>query len=213
MSYVLQAMQRAQAQRQAGQTVDLRVQTLVPAAGVVDAPERRWPWIWVAVVLVLLSVAGLSVAWLRRPALVAQGSSASGLQPVTLPTRTPVPISAAAPAVAPSVAAVPVAPRVVVAPAARRPASVAAPASGPAAADPSAGLPTRAQLSAALREQLPPLVVSGVVFADDPAQRMLVLDNQVLQAGAQVATDLRLEFIGQHASVLNLRGTRFVLSH
>ena len=75
------------------------------------------------------------------------------------------------------------------------------------------GVPLLSRLPLALREQLPPLVVNGVVYADDPAQRMLVLDNQVLQAGAQVATDLRLEFIGQHASVLNLRGTRFVLSH
>ena len=102
------------------------------------------------------------------------------------------------PAVAP-VSATP-APRAATAPAPTSPAgSSAAPAETPLLS----GLPED------LRRQIPALAITGVVHADNPAQRLLVVNNQVLSQDGQLGPDLVLETIGSRRSVVRFRGTRF----
>ena len=102
------------------------------------------------------------------------------------------------PAVAPA-SATP-APRAATAPAPTSPAgSSAAPAETPLLS----GLPED------LRRQIPALVITGVVHADNPAQRLLVVNNQVLTQDGQLGPDLVLETIGSRHSVFRFRGTRF----
>lgn len=60
-----------------------------------------------------------------------------------------------------------------------------------------------------LRRQIPALVITGVVHADNPAQRLLVVNNQVLTQDGQLGPDLVLETIGSRHSVFRFRGTRF----
>ena len=102
------------------------------------------------------------------------------------------------PAVAPA-SATP-APRAATAPAPTSPAgSSAAPAETPLLS----GLPED------LRRQIPALAITGVVHADNPAQRLLVVNNQVLTQDGQLGPDLVLETIGSRHSVFRFRGTRF----
>jgi general secretion pathway protein B len=69
------------------------------------------------------------------------------------------------------------------------------------------------ELPDALRRQLPALSITGAVYADDPKQRLLLVNNQVLPQGSQVAPEVTLEEIHQRSSVFNFRGTRFRLAH
>ena len=102
------------------------------------------------------------------------------------------------PAVAPA-SATP-APRAATAPASTSPAGGSA---APAEAPLLSGLPED------LRRQIPALVITGVVHADNPAQRLLVVNNQVLTQDGQLGPDLVLETIGSRHSVFRFRGTRF----
>ena len=69
------------------------------------------------------------------------------------------------------------------------------------------------ELPDTLRSQLPKLALTGTVYAEDPAQRLLLVNNQVLPQGSAVAPDLTLEEIKPRHSVFNFRGTRFRVTH
>jgi general secretion pathway protein B len=78
---------------------------------------------------------------------------------------------------------------------------------------PKTSLPLLKDLPEALRAQLPPLSISGVVYSDNPAQRLLLLNGQVLTQGSRAADDLVLDEIHPRSSDFTFRGTRFKLSH
>ena len=63
------------------------------------------------------------------------------------------------------------------------------------------------------RRQLPALAITGAVYAQTPAQRLLLVNNQVLNQGSLAAPELTLEEIRPRSSVFNFRGTRFRLAH
>lgn len=64
-----------------------------------------------------------------------------------------------------------------------------------------------------MRRQIPALTITGAVDSDYPAQRMLLLNGQVLKQGSVIAPDLSLEEIGAHSSVLSYRGTLFRIAY
>jgi general secretion pathway protein B len=74
-------------------------------------------------------------------------------------------------------------------------------------------VPMLNELPEDIRGQIPPLVVNGTVYSDNPAQRLLLLNGQVLSQGSLAATDVTLERIGAKHSEFNFRGTRFRLAH
>jgi general secretion pathway protein B len=74
-------------------------------------------------------------------------------------------------------------------------------------------LPFLKDLPDALRNQLPPLSISGVVYSDNPAQRLLLINGQVLPQGSRAAEDVVLDEIHQRSSDFTFKGTRFKLSH
>lgn len=133
------------------------------------------------------------------PPATVQAAAVARAAPQPAPTAPPAASDTpATPAVAP-VSATP-APRAATAPAPTSPAgSSAAPAEAPLLS----GLPED------LRRQIPALVITGVVHADNPAQRLLVVNNQVLTQDGQLGPDLVLETIGSRHSVFRFRGTRF----
>ena len=150
------------------------------------------------------------------PAALAPSAPAS----VDAPPAHPATVQAAAVArtapqpapTAPSAASVtPVTPAV--APVSATPAPRAA--TAPAPTSPAGGSATPADppllngLPEDLRRQIPTLVITGVVHADNPAQRLLVVNNQVLTQDGQLGPDLVLETIGSRHSVFRFRGTRF----
>lgn len=60
-----------------------------------------------------------------------------------------------------------------------------------------------------IRRQLPPLVVGGSMYSPTPANRILVLNGQVLHEGEQVAPGLTLQQIKLKAAVLAYKGYRY----
>jgi general secretion pathway protein B len=69
------------------------------------------------------------------------------------------------------------------------------------------------ELSDDFRHSLPPLNVSGAVYSDNPGQRLLLVNGQVVTQGSPAAPDVTLEEIGARSSVFSYRGTRFRLAH
>ena len=150
------------------------------------------------------------------PAALAPSAPASvGAPPAPPATVQAAAVARAAPqpaATAPSAASVtPVTPAV--APVSATPAPRAATAPAPTSPTGSSAAPAEAPLLSGLpedlRRQIPALVITGVVHADNPAQRLLVVNNQVLTQDGQLGPDLVLETIGSRHSVFRFRGTRF----
>ncbi len=57
------------------------------------------------------------------------------------------------------------------------------------------------------------MAISGAVYSDNPAQRLLLVNGQVLNQGSQVTPDLTVVEIHAHDSEFNFRGTRFRVAH
>ena len=130
------------------------------------------------------------------PPATVQAAAVAHAAPQSAPTAPSA--ASVTPAVAP-VSATP-APRAAATPASTSPTGSSA---TPAEAPLLSGLPED------LRRQIPALVITGVVHADNPAQRLLVVNNQVLTQDGQLGPDLVLETIGSRHSVFRFRGTRF----
>lgn len=123
--------------------------------------------------------------------------------PMAKPAPPPVPAAAEATRPPPTLAAKPPSTATAAAPKAAAAAS--------AAAEPR--LPTRNELPAELRAALPPLSISGAVYAPQASGRMLFVNGLVLREGDAVADGLTVERIGASSSVLAFRGQRFELKH
>lgn len=272
MSYILEALRRAESDRQRGELPG--VHTGDPAAAQAPAgadngrPTGRAGWLVPAAVAALLALGLAAVAWWvwgRAPALApaptlatapavlpatppppvqpppvppqttppaawpgplpAAGGAAAPAPaqapmptPTPTPTPTPSPTSAARPVAAepagPALPATVTRPGPAVLPEPGAPRVSARPASAQALPPPSAAaLPSLAELPAELRQQLPALVLSGAVQSDDPGQRLVFLNGQVLHQGDAVQPGLVVEQIGRRVLVLNFKGQRFTLPH
>jgi general secretion pathway protein B len=226
MSYILDALKRADAERERGQVPGLHAQPMTLADGDASAArgQPRWGLIAGAVVVAAIAVA---IAW-------RMGADAHAPMPAPLAAATPEP--AAPPPAAPSLAptAVPVAPAPVVAPAPMPvnaapgppPRAVRAPPPAPRASAPSpeaaaapivapilAPIVALAELPADLRRRIPPLVVGGSIYSDDARSRFLILNGDVVHEGGQAAPGLVLERIGPKSAVLRFEDRRFRISY
>jgi len=219
MSYILDALKKADTERERRAVPGLHAQ----ADGGFGVSERRGglPWGWVAVGAIVLLVALLAWLWFGR------GDAAPPAAPTPLPiaqavpTPTPQPMpapAAAAPAPLPAAAPPTQAPIAHMAPPATPATPTIAPTPTPkAAAAPAsaieARIPARTELPPELRAALPPLNVSGAVYAPQPAGRMLFVNGMVLREGDALGDGLSVERIGPASSVLVFRGQRFTLPH
>ena len=225
MSYILDALKRADAERERGAVPGLHSQPLANPVLPTAPGEKTRVWLALAAILVLGSIAVSTWVW-RAPASEVKLAA-------VLPTQTPaaLPITAAVAQVAAlpvaTVASAPVLP-MPVPPAVAKPALVASvvpatarlkqiPDSGvkPAASAQAtpASIPLLSELPEELRRQIPALVITGAVYSEIPANRLLLLNNQVLTQASQAAPDVSLEEIRQKSSVFNFKGTRFRMAH
>lgn len=228
MSYILDALRRAEADRQRGQVPNLGVAQLAAAAHGA-APPRRLKFVLTAVVVALAVGAAGWLGWWRGatqpplpPAEQAQAVPSSALPPVPASAAEPRwPQVVSAPPAVPAVSAGPATP----ARSAQLPSLAPAPApSPPAAPAPAAALdaaptlttgverpvatrPTKlAELTPDQRRELPPLVVNGSVWSDSAASRFVILNGQVLREGDTVAPGLVLEKLLPKSAQLRWRG-------
>ena len=75
-----------------------------------------------------------------------------------------------------------------------------------------AAIPSLAELPAALRQGLPPLSLGGIVHSAQAAQRLVILNGQVLHEGDRPTPELQVEQIRPRSVVLNFRGQAFELA-
>lgn len=237
MSYILEALKKAQAERQLGSAPTIHA----PAAHAApQAVERRKPLVIGAAAGVLL-VAGAIFAWRQHGATPAPVAAAQ--VPAAAVVSRPVP-SAAVPAhdaaatehAAPSVALVgapdapPAAARSaklpavepahkapaphpaaapVAAPAQAAPADVARAAPVPVSAPADDGLPTLSGLPDAVRRDVPKVAFGGYMYSPNPADRLVLVDKALRHEGEEVAPGLMLEKLLPKGAVLNFRGYRY----
>jgi general secretion pathway protein B len=87
------------------------------------------------------------------------------------------------------------------------------PVAAPATAAASDRVLAVSELPRQVQRELPRLQVSGGVYSDNPAQRMLVVGGQVVNEGAEAAPGVVVEQIRAKSAVLKFRGYRYSLQY
>jgi general secretion pathway protein B len=203
MSYILDALRKSEQQRKLVR--DLKLEQ--PASG--EAPPPRRPWWPAAFALLVAAAAGIG-AYLA-------------LQSKVSPPAAPAPATAEPAAPPPSAPANPAPPQVVTPTSDSGPIRDLAKQAQPPAQPTPAPLATErprpdTQTVPFLREMpgefvrgVPELTVNIHVYAPDPAQRVLYINNKLVREGEAVANDIYVESIVADGVVLQRLGTRFKL--
>ena len=225
MSIILQALKKADAARDIGSVPTLKAHA---AQGLgedhdPDGSPARWP-----LVVLLLGVLALGAAvgiWASRSngASVGVGADAASARvELTKPHAVPTAVASAEasaeasaaplpmPQPAPTIV-LPTLPAMVTAKAVQAPASAPTPKVGAATA--AAAAPLLEELSAEQRRGLPSITVNGSIYADKAADRILIINGQVLHEGDLVAQDLTLITVGTKAAVLRFGQLRFTVRY
>lgn len=225
MSYILDALRRADAEREGGEIPTLHSRPAPFDTSEVEAGLGAKPWVWIAAggaVGVLVPLFSYLLLREPPPAPVAPERAA-----VQAPTSTPTPMNeAAAPDAAHAPAPAPVVPARVPPtppPASRSAHRAAAPKAGLAANTghdaPTTGTAAEPpviaydQLPLEVRQGLPRLAISGNMYSDVPANRMVIVNGQLFREKDEVAPGLTLEEIRRKSVVLRYRAYRFELSY
>ena len=231
MSYILDALRRADAERERGNVPGLHTQP-APVPHADDGRTGRAPaWVWPAAGVALVVIAALAWLALGRDTAPPERGAGVAVAPVAplivppqpLPAALPAPITAPA-AVQPASAAP--TPRAATAAAPRKPAAVvaAAPAKPPRAASATAAATAAAttptvttaesrlykptELPDDVRKEVLALVIGGAMYSQTPANRMLIVNGQLFHEGDTLAPGLTLEQIKLKSAVLKLKGYR-----
>lgn len=233
MSYILEALKKAQAERQLGATPTIHAPTL---DGNATRETQSTPWKPLALAAGALAVVGVAALLWRQhetPAVAATASAAPQAAarpaaplvmpaapavvavrsvPSEPPAAAPVPASvpAPAPAVAASVpasavvaAAVPPTPAHKPAPDAAKPAKVAAVEPQEEPAQ------LRSELPEPIQRSIPPIAMGGYMYSKNPADRLLLIDKVLRHEGEEVAPGLVLEKLQPKAAVFTFKGYRY----
>ncbi len=236
MSYILDALRKADAERERDPARGIHAQ---PLAGV-EPPEQRPSSVkgaWMAAAAVLAAWAAYGF-WSHEaaPPVVAVVPAPQVAAPTVLVAPAPAPANVVMPPAPPMVVPV-VAPPAVPNKAAPVPLASAtdsarttpakagvvkgaAPATvavAPAAAAPDQPAASRvfalAELPADVQRELPKFAITGGVHSDNVAQRMLIVGGQVLNEGSEVAPGVVLEQIRARTAVLRFRSYRFSVGY
>lgn len=235
MSYILDALRKADQQRQQGAAPTLSSVQL-PAE---EAGPRVLPWLLGLAATVF--IAGILIGWLQPwkaepppgplPAVEAFVAKAPAAAPQPPPRHQPVPPAPPLPAPAP-VAAVAMAPAPVqTPPAVARPAmpavvaatlpvvavrtpAAATPEPAVAAAAKSAPVPeqkvmAKAELPPAIQQELPAMSVSLHAYSAKPGNRLVSINNQLLNEGDSLTPGLVLQEITRQDMIFSYKGYRF----
>jgi general secretion pathway protein B len=203
MSYILEALKKAQAERQLGSAPTINA-VPVGAAPLDAAGARRRP-AWIAMAAGVLAVALAVLAW-------------RGQAPNVNPAAPPAVVAAPAPPPPVAVAITPVPPLAVVPPSSPAPKPVVARPAPPApvkTAAPATPAPEEEKLQSlrdlpeAIQRAVPPITFGGYMYSKNPADRLLLIDKSLRHEGEEVAPGLVLEKLLPKAAVMNFRGYRY----
>ena len=233
MSYILDALKRADAERERGHVPGLHSQsTATPTSAPADPRRLRPGAALIAGVATLLLLVAAVWWWLAAPE-PNMPPPATTLAPaaVPLPAAAPAPASEPVPAAPPAMQAGPALPILSPEPvpaaapsSARLPAPTRASTTTPTTANPAepaapanvannGNVRSFAELAPEIRAQLPQVSISGSTYSSNPAHRMLIANGKVVHEGEEIAPSLQLESIGPGKAVLNHRGTRYSIGY
>jgi general secretion pathway protein B len=226
VSLILDALRKADAERERGSVPSLHSQPVMPpSAEAAPKPVARPNWLWIA--------SGIAVGLAAAAAWVMVGRDASPPGAAAPHASTPAGASAPPPAAPPRPGFTPPAAGVPAAPApAAAGATVAEPAPWPqpeerkAAARPDAkgdapvrvigNVPaaeaqvySRDQLPPEIRAALPQFAIGGSMYSPNPAARSLIVNGQLYREKDRLTPDLTLEEVKLKAAVFSFRGYRF----
>ncbi|GJI88359.1 general secretion pathway protein GspB [Duganella hordei] len=209
MSYILEALKKAQAERQLGTAPTLHAPTLQTAEQAAGA-NRRKPMMLallgmgvVILVLVLLAIV-LRPGQQGQPEVAQQAAAPAA----KLPPKAPRPdlVLKATPAEAP--AAVPLPPPVATITPQPRPQPAAA-VQLPSKAAPEEPVMNLRDLPEPIQRSIPQIAVGGYIYSKNAADRLLLIDKVLRHEGEEVAPGLTLEKLQPKEAVFNFKGYRY----
>lgn len=230
MSYILEALKKAQAERQLGATPTIHAPTL---DGIATRETQSTPWKPLALAAGAVAVVGVAALLWRQhetpPAVAATASTApsAATQPAaalvmpaapavvavrSLPSEPPAaaPVPAPAPVVAASVPAPAVVAAAVPATPVRKPAQDAVKPAKVAAVEPQEEpAQLRSELPEPIQRSIPTIAMGGYMYSKNPADRLLLIDKVLRHEGEEVAPGLVLEKLQPKAAVFTFKGYRY----
>jgi general secretion pathway protein B len=240
MSYILDALRKADSQRERDASRGIHAQPAAPGARGASTGSSPRLALGGAVAggVALVAIAGW---YFTRPAAPVTVTAPAAVNAPTTATRLPLPQAAVAVAPAPALSSPAVEPP---------PANVIAPPPERVVPPPEPELPqmqpmTRGSRAPILAQPLPPqvmpapaaapgnavapaapapavaglppdaprLAISGGVYSPSPAQRMLIVNGQVFNEGSEVAAGVTLEKIEARTATLRFRGARYTVTY
>lgn len=219
MSYILDALRKAEAERRTGGTPD----TLTAPVFSATQPDRRdgWRgsrWLWALAAAAAGALA--TAAWLewKTPEPASVPATAAVAEPQPAPSTAPVPEPAPPPTASvtlhqppPAAIETPLPAPQVEPP--KRASSRVAPQPAEPQPQPQAAIATLRELPAEIQRQIPPLSISGYIYAANPADRSVLINRKLLREGDEIAPGLILEKLLPNGLVLNYKGYRYRSSY
>ena len=223
MSYILEALKKAQAERQLGNAPTIHAPAPSYTAGVTRSTRNP---LMVGIVAGSIVVALGALFLLRQPAPALQVASAPAPAPVPVPAPAPVAppprpaeaVKAEPPPAPVKPAAKPAAPADKPKPAPRaEPVEVVqetpAPAPVAAAPAPEDSVGPLQSLPEAVQREVPKVAFGGYIYSPNPAERLLLVDKMLRREGEEVAPGLVLERLLPKAAIMNFRGYRYRVAY
>ena len=211
MSLILDALRKADAERERGSVPSLHSQPVVPPSAAAPPQTKARPnllWTTVGVAICLSAAA----TWLMVGRDAPPSTPVAGLAPAP-------PAAPAAPSAPPVAAMAPREAQPIAEPApwrqpddrkAPRPeAKGAAAVGGASAAAPAEAPVTREQLPANIRAELPQFAIGGSMYSPHPGSRSLIVNGQLYRERDRLTQDLSLEEIRLKSAIFSFRGHRF----
>jgi len=225
MSYILDALRKADAERERGSVPSIHAQpSFAGARPAGPAPASRL-WIVVVVIGALLALLAAMAAYLlfgrspasevAKPAAPPPSTVAAAPAAPVAPPPAPVTVAPALPAPPPPVRKARAAPAASAAPTTTPTAAAPAPASAPRpppAAKTEERIYTLDELPDDIRRQLPALSVGGSMYSPTPASRLVIINGQVLREGEHITPDLLVQQIRLKSAVMSFKGYRYTLA-
>ncbi len=228
MSYILEALRKADAERKRGAVPDLHAQPLGASSagpGPAPGPSRRWLWLLAGAAVPVAALLAWHFATPDAPPKAAVQAQAPAPLPVPVPQPESPPPLPAPPAPAAEPLTAPRPETMAAAPPARAPAAKVAeprrprpvprapvPTKKADAAQPPARADSLNDLPEDLRRQVPAMAIGGSVYSPQAESRMLIVNGQVVREGSALTPELTLEQIGRNSAVFSIRGRRFTVS-
>jgi len=239
MSYILDALRKADSERERGEIPGLHAQTAASLDDSAPTSSVNQKLVWAVAALTAVLVLVLSwLIWSRsepqpeRPPMPPEQTAMSmrpappptapqGMAPpVTPPVAGLYPPVNTSPPVAQTqpVTAAPAVPAlqpqaVVAAPPQPKAEAPIAPIARKAAATEESKLYRLMDLPESVRKDLPTLTIGGAMYSDTASQRMLIINSQVLHEGDKISNDLTLESIQLKSAIFRFRTYRYVVNY